>query len=101
VSNTIERRDWTIADWHPARLHLDEDMGIQYRRVSVSEELLLVIALIALGAAIVFLIWQPIERKLANPRKRRDAQFPGAPTSDPTLKAHQAVDLGLLTACPV
>jgi hypothetical protein len=56
VSKTVERRDWTITDWHPARLHLDEDMGIQQRRVSASEELLLVIALIALGVIIIFVI---------------------------------------------
>ena len=56
VSKTLERRDWAMAEWRNARLRLDEDLQVPERSVSIVEELGLVAALTALGAAIVLLI---------------------------------------------
>lgn len=56
MSNTLERRDWAIGEWHDARLRREEDLQVPERAVSIVEELSLVAALTALGAAIVWLI---------------------------------------------
>jgi hypothetical protein len=49
----LERRDWAIDEWHDVPLRLDEDLRVPERSVSLVEELSLVAALTALGAAIV------------------------------------------------
>lgn len=56
MPKTFENRDWLLHDWQPMRLRMDEDLDVTRRHVSLVEELTLVAALAALGAAILFLI---------------------------------------------
>ena len=56
MSKSFESRDWSVTEWQPSRLRLDEDLVIRRRNVSLFEELGLVAALLALGAVVVFLL---------------------------------------------
>ncbi len=56
MSKTFEGRDWTLREWQPSRLRMDEDFEISDRQVSFVEEVALVATLLGLAAVVLALI---------------------------------------------